>query len=442
MALSATLPTSVSTERPASKTAYRQLCDVIPGGVNSPVRAFKGLGQTPMVVARGAGDLIWDVDGYRYIDYCGSWGALVHGHAHPHVVASATEYLHRGSSFGITTEIEGKLARRIAKHMPSIEMLRFVSTGTEATMSAVRLARGYTGRNLIVKYAGNFHGHADGFLIQAGSGVFGNTPTSSSAGIPAGLLQYTVSLPYNDIEASRHFLREHGGDVAAVILEPIVGNMGVVPADPLFLAMLREETAKQKTLLICDEVMTGFRVSLSGAQSLYGITPDLTCLGKIIGGGFPAAAFGGRREIMELLAPLGPVYQAGTLSGNPVAMAAGNAAIEMLEGPGTYEELQRKTDLLVNPIRAYLATTELSICLQQVGSMFTLFFGQSAVCNMDDAKNLDLPLFASFFRYLFERGIYAPPSQYEAWFVSTVHTDEHLLYTQEAILAFLRDLEN
>jgi glutamate-1-semialdehyde 2,1-aminomutase len=399
----------------SSNEIYQQLCEVIPGGVNSPVRAFKGLGLSPMVAARGAGAEIWDVDGNSYIDYCCSWGALIHGHAHPVVVEAAQEQTRLGSTFGVTTAGEGELARMIIAHMPSIEQLRFVSTGTEATMSAVRLARGYTGRHLIVKYAGHYHGHADGFLVQAGSGVFGNTPTSSSAGIPPEFLQHTACLPYNDSAATRDFFEMHGDKIAAVIVEPVAGNMGVVPAEPEFLALLRQLTEGCGAVLIFDEVMTGFRVALGGAQALYGIQPDL--------------------------APLGPVYQAGTLSGNPVAMAAGKATISLLEErAGVYAELQHKADMVTQSICEYLALRDLPVCVQQQGSMFTLFFGCRRVKTMDDAHTLDGELFARFFRHLFQRGIYAPPSQHEAWFVSTAHTEEQLIYTRNTILEFLREL--
>lgn len=420
-----------------SQAIYEELCRVIPGGVNSPVRAFKGLGIAPMVAVRGSGDEIWDADGTSYIDYCGSWGALIHGHAHPSLVAAACEQIALGSTFGITTATELALATAVVDAVPSVEMVRFVSSGTEATMSAVRLARAYTGRELIIKYTGHYHGHADPFLVQAGSGLFGNTATSSSAGIPRSFLEHTACLPYNDLETSRQFIRSHASTLAAVILEPIAGNMGVVAADKEFLAMLREETSKVKALLIYDEVMTGFRVAYSGAQSLYGIYPDLTCLGKVIGGGFPAAAFGGSRDIMALLAPQGPVYQAGTLSGNPVAMAAGMASLQLLAQDGVYEELQQRTDIITVPVRNYIEKRGLPIALQQSGSMFTLFFGKSSVRHMDDAKELDGSSFSAFFRHLFSHGIYAPPSQYEAWFVSRAHTDDHLAYTRDAILSFL-----
>lgn len=421
-----------------SEEIYQKLCEVIPGGANSPVRAFKEVGGNPLIVEKGIADCIYDVDGRKYIDYCGSWGALIHGHAHPKIVESACNQVRNGSTFGISTEIEEKLARKIIQHMPSIEKIRFVSSGTEATMSVLRLARGYTKKDLIVKFSGNYHGHADFLLVQAGSGV-SVLPSSSSSGIPQDIVRQTISLPYNDIDACLKFfsLPEYRNKIAAVILEPIAGNMGVVPAKIEFLKVLREESKKIGALLIFDEVITGFRVSLGGAQLLNHIVPDLTCLGKIIGGGFPAAAFGGKKEIMDSLAPLGSVYQAGTLSGNPVAMHAGFTALELLEQPGFYEELERKTAIITEPVRRLIQEKQIDGCLQQVGSMFTLFFGSKSIDNGEDAKKVDLKKYAQFFHFLLEEGIYIPPSQNEAWFVSHVHTDEHLLKTRDIVLEFL-----
>ncbi len=354
-----------------NKSTHEQFCEVIPGGVNSPVRSFKGLGIPPMVVDRGFQDTIADCHGNEYIDFCCSWGALIHGHAHPDINRAAINRVSKGSTFGITTAIEEKIARKITRLVPSIDKIRFVSTGTEATMSAIRLARGFTGRNKIVKFTGNYHGHADFLLVRAGSGVIGLTSTSSSAGIPDPIIQHTLCLPYNDIAAFNNLDKN---DIAAVIVEPIAANMGVVPASQEFLDALRSETKKIGALLIFDEVITGFRVGLNGAQGLYNITPDLTCFGKIIGGGFPAAAFGGRRDIMDYLAPLGPVYQAGTLSGNPVAMEAGYQALSLLETPGFYQELERKTNSLTHPVQEEIKKRNLNMCLQQKGSLFTLFF--------------------------------------------------------------------
>lgn len=420
-----------------SSEIYRQLCTILPGGVNSPVRAFKNVKQHPMVVERGEGDTLYDVDGNTFIDFCNSWGALIHGHAHPVVVEAAYKRMALGSSFGITTEVELKLARKIASDVPSIEMIRFVSSGTEATMSAMRVARGFTGKKIMVKFTGNYHGHADSFLVQAGSGVFGLTPSSTSAGIPEEFVQFTACLPYNDIETTQAYLHEHKDDIAAVIIEPVAGNMGVIPADPAFLSMLRMETKKIGALLIFDEVKCGYRMPQKTAQAMYGITPDISCFAKVIGGGFPTAAFGGRREVMEVLAPLGKVYQAGTLSGNPVAMAAGLAALELLDKPGTYEELVRKVNVITEPVRALILKKGLNMCVQQCGAMFNIMFGKRAVKSMEDAKELDIEEFGKFFRHLYAKGIYVSPSQYESWFVSTVHKEENLERARDVILEYL-----
>lgn len=432
------LSTSLNLTRLKSQALYKRLCEVIPGGVNSPVRAFKGLNIPPMVVEKASADMIYDVDGNAFIDYCGSWGPLIHGHAHPAIIQAANRQMAMGTTFGITTEIEEKLARKIIECIPSIEKIRFVSSGTEATMSAARLSRGFTKRNLLVKFIGNYHGHADFFLVRAGSGVVNLTSTSSSAGIPDEIVSQTVCLPYNDIETCKQFLlneknKEH---IAAVIIEPIAGNMGCVPANQEFLGMLREVTQSIGALLIFDEVISGFRVGLGGAQQLYGINPDLTCLGKIIGGGFPAAAFGGRSEIMDCLAPLGNVYQAGTLSGNPVAMAAGLQTINMLEVDGFYEELERKTKIITEPVKALFNRKKLNHCIQRMGSMFTIFLGRSSIANMEEGHLLDLEGFADFFRYMFANSVYIPPAQYEAWFVSSVHTEAHLEKTRDLILEY------
>lgn len=418
-----------------SEDAYQELCKVIPGGVNSPARAFNSVGGDPLVVDRAQGDMITDVEGCSFIDYCGSWGALILGHAHPEILQAVQEQAAKGTSFGITTPIEGELAQAIVNIIDSIEKVRFVSSGTEATMSAIRLARGFTGRDLIVKFNGNYHGHADFFLVKAGSGV-SSLSASSSAGIPEAVVEHVFSLPYNDIETCRTILHNHA--IAAVILEPIAGNMGVVPASKPFIQMLREETTKTGALLIFDEVISGFRVALKGAQSLYGVKPDLTCLGKIIGGGFPAAAFGGRSDIMEHLAPNGPVYQAGTLSGNPVAMRAGLEVLQRLQEPGFYEELEANTRLLTDPIEQFLQESQLPIGLQRVGSMFTLFFGKQKVHNFEEASTLDSNVFAHFFRHMLQNGVYIPPSQHEAWFVSAAHTPKHLEKTKDLVLSYLK----
>lgn len=426
------------TDRPRSQEAYQELCQFLPGGVNSPVRASKGLIYPPLVVASGKGDILTDLDHNAYIDYCGSWGAAIHGHANPQINDAVQKRLALGSSFGATTAIEGELARKICRHVLSIDRIRFVSSGTEATMSAIRLARGFTQRDIIVKFNGNYHGHSDALLVQAGSGVLG-IPQASSAGIPQDVIRNTLSLPYNDVKALRDLFKDplKSRNVAAVIFEPIAANMGVVPPTDEFLQALTEETQRVGALLICDEVVTGFRVGLGGAQSRYGFQPDLTCFGKIIGGGFPVAAFGGRQEIMDMLAPLGPVYQAGTLSGNPVAMEAGLQALSMLEEPGIYEELERKSAIITEPIHQLIRQKELPFCLHRVGSMFTLFCGCREVHNLEQALKANVEEYAKFFRYLFEHGVYAPPAQHEAWFVSLVHTQEHLEKTRDLILRYI-----
>lgn len=426
-------------ERPVSCSTYNHLCSLIPAGVNSPVRACAGLDQLPMVAESAEKDIIRDVDGNSYVDFCGSWGALIHGHSHPKILSAVIKRLEKGTSFGVTSEIEGVLASKVVELIDSIDKIRFVSSGTEATMSAVRLARGYTGRNYIIKFNGNYHGHADFFLVKAGSSVTG-LPSSSSAGIPPELVKHVISLPYNDHEAILNIFNDSffKDQIAAVIIEPVAGNMGVVPAKAAFLELLRQETSKAGALLIFDEVITGFRVGLKGAQGYYSIRPDLTCFGKIIGGGFPAAAFGGKQEIMDYLAPLGPVFQAGTLSGNPVAMEAGLQALLLLEKEGFYEELEEKARLLTDPIQEFISYHELPACIQRIGSMFTLFFGRRSVSNHEESQSLDLERFGRFFRFMFSQGIYIPPSQYESWFISSMHTEPHLEKTKDAILDFLQ----
>ncbi|MCH9626623.1 MAG: Glutamate-1-semialdehyde 2,1-aminomutase [Chlamydiales bacterium] len=417
-----------------SQEIYHASCQFIPGGVNSPVRAFPGLNQTPLVVQSGQGDTILDVDGTTYIDFCCSWGALIHGHAHPAIVEVAQRQVAKGSSFGITTEVEAKLAHLITESVPSVEKVRFVSSGTEATMSAARLARGFTKRDLLLKFAGHYHGHADSFLIQAGSGA---AHLASSAGVPEDFVKHTLCLPYNDFDACREVFQTYGERIAGLILEPIAANMGVIMPKEGFLEMLREETQKVGALLIFDEVITGFRVALGGAQELYGIEPDLTCFGKIVGGGFPAAAFGGKAEIMDHLAPIGAVYQAGTLSGNPVAMEAGLQALKLCAAPGFYQTLQEKTDSLTAPIRAVIEEGGLKMRLHQVGSLFTLFFGGHPIHTIEDVKRCDQTAFVRFFQALYEQGIYVSPSQFEANFLSSAHSDTSLNYTRECMVEWL-----
>lgn len=428
--------------RKNSEAIFAKNCAVIPGGVNSPVRSFKSVGiSPPLIIDSGKGDTITDVDGKEYIDYCGSWGALILGHAHPQIVKAVQHQMTLGSSFGIATEIEGEMAQKIVSLIPSIKKIRFVSSGTEATMTAMRLARGFTERSKIVKFSGHYHGHSDALLIQAGSGVASLNPIATSKGVNPSVIADTICLPFNDIKTVRAFFRTHkdAEQVAAVILEPVTGNMGTVLPEPGFLEMLREETKNCGALLIFDEIITGFRVGIQGVQGLYNIDPDLTCLGKIIGGGFPAAAVGGKKEIMDYLAPIGPVYQAGTLSGNPIAMRAGLETLNMLKKPGFYEELLRQTNSLTQAIQNRIKETNKPMCLQQCGSMFSIFFGLKKVTSKEDLRNLDESTFVQFFKYLFERGIYIPPSSHEAWFVSSVHTKEHIDYTIDCISSFLRD---
>ncbi len=421
--------------RKNSEAIYERSCNVIPGGVNSPVRAFKGLGIKPMIVESGSGDTIRDVDGKEYIDFCMSWGPLILGHAHPDVLRAANEQLAKGFSFGIATEVEEKLATKIVGLIPSVEKIRFVNSGTEAGMTALRLARGFTERPKIVKFTGHYHGHSDALLIQAGSGVAHINSVATSKGVGANIISDTICLPFNDFHAVRaYFQSEMGKNTAGVILEPVAGNMGVVPPEPGFLEMLREETEKAGALLIFDEVITGFRVALQGAQGLYQIDPDLTCFGKVIGGGFPVAAVGGKSKILNCLAPLGQVYQAGTLSGNPVAIRAGLEMLIQIEKPLFYERLQIKTDRLLNPIREIIQKKKAKACINQVGSMFTIFLGIEQV---KEKSALDENLFAHFFRTLFELGIYIPPSSNEAWFISSEHTEEHIDFASRAISSYI-----
>jgi len=409
--------------------------NLIPGGVNSPCRAFRGLGVSPLIAESGSGDLICDIDGHAYIDYCGGCGALILGHSHPTIVRAVSNQLKKGSLFWVSTALEKECAGRIISHLPSIESLRFVNSGTEAVMTAIRLARAYTEKPLIVKFDGHYHGHADSLLVQAGSAAF---PLASSKGIPQEIISNTVSLPFNELELCRAFLQK-SDNLAAVIVEPVAGNMGIIPADLAFLAMLRDETHKKGALLIFDEVITGFRLGLSGAQGHYGIESDLTTLAKVIGGGFTAAAFGGKKEIMQLLSPLGEVFQAGTYSGNPIAMSASLATFDEIEHPTFYQELEAKTAALIDPIADYVHARDLPLTVHRVGSMFALFFGPKKVRGRKDLSALEMPRFSAFFQFLFERGIFISPSPYETSFVSSAHTSAHLDTTRKAILDFLKE---
>jgi glutamate-1-semialdehyde 2,1-aminomutase len=392
-----------------------------------------------MIAESGSGAVLRDVDGHEYIDYCMSWGALIHGHAHPKIVEAAISQMKKGSSFGIATRIEVELAAKIAELIPSVEKIRLVSSGTEATMTALRLARGFTERPKILKFSGHYHGHADSLLIQAGSGVSSLNGAATSKGVNLAVIADTLIFPFNDFQTLRSFFRTdpRAKELAAVILEPITGNMGVVLPEPGFLEMLREETARVGALLIFDEVMTGFRVGLQGAQGLYGIDPDLSCYGKVIGGGFPVAAVAGKKEILDHLAPIGQVYQAGTLSGNPVAVAAGLVSLQMVEEAGFYRMMEEKTHRLTQPILDVIRSKNLNICLKQCGSMVSIFFGLKEVRSNEDLKRLDLERFNHLFRTLFEKGIYLPPSPHEAWFISSAHTDEQLDFTAQQIIDFI-----
>lgn len=394
----------------------------IPGGVNSPVRAFRAVGGCPPFIARGRGAHVFDADGKKYIDYLGSWGPLILGHAEPSVIAAICKTARDGTTFGAATAREVELAELICASVPSIEQVRMVSSGTEALMSAVRLARAHTRRERIVKFSGGYHGHADSFLVSAGSGAttFGHP---SSPGVPQALAKLTAVIPYNDIVSISSYLKHHGQTVAAVVVEPVAANAGVIPPKAGFLEALRECTRRCGALLIFDEVVTGFRVGLGGAQEMFGIEPDLTCLGKIVGGGMPLAAFGGPRRIMRHLSPEGPVYQAGTLSGNPLAVAAGLATLRRLRAKPPYAILNRRAGCLARGLAGLFQARGLPFRLNRVGSMMTLFFTDRDVARYEDAKHSDVRRFAAFHRSMLARGVYLPPSQYEAWFVSAAHRD-------------------
>ncbi len=406
-----------------SRSLYNEALKHIPGGVNSPVRAFKSVGLNPVFIKKGEGSKIFDEDGNEYIDYVGSWGPLIAGHRHPRVIGALERCLRDiGTSFGAPTELETILASMVIEAVPSVEMLRLVNSGTEATMSALRLARGYTGRNKIVKFAGCYHGHADFLLIKAGSGAL-TLGVPTSPGIPGETAINTITTDYNDLEKLKEIFEKAGEDIAAVIVEPVAGNMGVVPPEPGFLAGLRNITDSFGSLLIFDEVMTGFRVSYGGAQELYGITPDLTCLGKVIGGGLPVGAYGGKRGIMERVSPAGPVYQAGTLSGNPLAVTAGIATLEILKNPGVYNSLDRKAAALENGLMESARQAGVELNVNRVGSMFSAFFTGSKVKDHAGACSSNTGYFRNFFQSMLENGVYIAPSQYEAAFVSTAHSD-------------------
>ena len=411
----------------------------IPGGVNSPVRAFKSVGMEPFFVAKAKGSKLYDVDGNSYIDYVLSWGPMILGHANPAVIKAIKKAASDGTSYGAPTELETTLAKMVIDAVPSIEMVRMVSSGTEATMSAIRLSRGFTGRDKIIKFEGGYHGHADSLLVKAGSGAatFG---VPDSPGVPAGLAGNTITCPYNDIDAVKAAMDREGKDVACIIVEPVAGNMGCVPPVPGFLEGLREVCNKYGALLILDEVMTGFRVAYGGAQSLYKIKPDLTCLGKVIGGGMPVGAYGGRRDIMEKVSPVGPVYQAGTLSGNPLAMTAGIEMLKQLKKPGVYKELEKKSDMLERGLKEVFRKAGVAASFNRVGSMFTTFFTDREVRDYAAAKTSDTAKFSKFFKGMLENGVNLAPSQFEAGFMSLAHSESDINKTIKAAAKALKAL--
>ena len=405
-----------------SEELFARAQRVIPGGVNSPVRAFKAVGGTPRFVARAEGARVWDADGAAYVDYLGSWGPMIVGHAHPAVVEAVSRAARDGTSYGAPCAAEVELAERVTRLVPSIQKVRFVSSGTEATMSALRLARGFTGRSKILKLEGCYHGHADGLLVAAGSGV-ATLGIPGSPGVPEGTVADTVIAPYNDTAAAERAFIQHGAGLAAVIVEPVAGNMGCVLPRPGYLQALRDLTRRHGALLVFDEVITGFRVGLGGAQGLYGIEPDLTCLGKIVGGGLPVGAYGGRADIMDRIAPDGPVYQAGTLSGNPLAMAAGAATLDLLERPGTYARLEALTLRLCGGLERAARSAGVAVAVNRAASLFTVFFVSGRVTDYASAKAADTAAFARFFHAMLDRGFYFPPAQLEAAFVSLAHSE-------------------
>jgi glutamate-1-semialdehyde 2,1-aminomutase len=424
-----------------SQALYERALKLIPGGVNSPVRACKSVGADPLFIDSGEGSLIYDADGNRFIDYIGSWGPMILGHRHPAVVDAIVAVLERGTSFGAPTDLEIRLAEMVIAAVPSVDVIRMVNSGTEATMSAIRLARGATGRDLVIKFDGCYHGHADTLLVAAGSGV-ATLGIPGSPGVPETVVQHTLSLPFNDSDAVRKLMAARGDEVACIIVEPVAGNMGLVPPVDGFLQSLRETTENYGAVLIFDEVMTGFRVAFGGAQVLYDISPDLTCFGKIIGGGLPVGAYGGRREIMSQIAPQGSVYQAGTLSGNPIAMAAGLATLEQLKKEGFYEKLEVKASRLVKGLTEAAAQAGVACQVAHVGSMLGMFFTDREVRNFDDAKTCHLEIFADFYKGMRGQGIYIAPSQFEALFLSAAHSNGDIDATIAAARRVLKELSH
>lgn len=424
-----------------SKSLFAKAQTLIPGGVNSPVRAFKAVGSNPLFIAKADGSKIWDVDGNKFIDYVMSWGPLILGHSHPEVISSVKKWLKNGTSYGAPTEIEVKIAELIKKMFPSIELVRMVNSGTEATMSAIRLARAYTGKKKIIKFEGCYHGHSDSFLVKAGSGAttFG---IPSSPGVPEEIASLTLNARYNDIDSVQKLIDENKGEIACIIVEPVAGNMGVVLPKEGFLKKLREVCDKEGIVLIFDEVITGFRLAPGGAQEYFGVKADLTTLGKIIGGGFPVGAYGGKKEIMQMVAPSGPVYQAGTLSGNPVAMLAGYVTLKILyeKRRTIYKQLENKAKYLSDNFKQIADQNGVKVQVNQIGSMLTVFFSEGEVYDYDSALKSDTKKYARFFNLMLENGIYLPPSQFEAMFLSTAHTQQDLEKTVDAFEKVIRKL--
>jgi len=420
-----------------SSTLYSSAKKVMPGGVNSPVRAFNAVGGEPLFIKSGKGSQIIDVDGNKFIDYVASWGPLIYGHAHPRVVEAIIRQAELGTSYGASTELEIELAEKVVSAFPSVEVVRMVNSGTEAVMSALRLARGITGRDKIVKFEGCYHGHGDSLLVKAGSGL-ASLGIPECPGIVSSLAEKTLNLSYNDVGGVRDFFQREGKDIAALIVEPIAGNMGVIPPSPGFLQSLRDETKKAGALLIFDEVISGLRVSLGGAQKLFGITPDITCMGKIIGGGLPVGAYGGSKEVMDHISPVGSIYQAGTLSGNPLAMAAGNVILDLLSEPQVYELLEEKSKKLCDGFEKNTQELGVSAQFTRVGSMFSMFFTDQQITNFESVKTCDTNFFKSYFNALLEEGIYIAPSQFEAGFMSAIHSDKEIEQTIDANLKALK----
>lgn len=423
-----------------SLSLFQEAQKFIPGGVNSPVRAYKAVGMNPPFITKGQGSKIFDVDGNSYVDYVGSWGPLILGHRHPRVIEALKECLDKGTSFGAPTEIETELASLIVKTFPAMDMIRMVNSGTEATMSALRLARAYTGRNKIIKFEGCYHGHADHLLVKAGSGAL-TLGVPTSPGIPEGIVDTTISTPYNDLDTLEKIFSRKGEQIACVILEPVAGNMGCIPPVPGFLEGVREITQEYGSLLIFDEVMTGFRVAFGGAQLLYDVEPDLSTFGKIIGGGLPVGAYGGKKQIMELVAPQGSVYQAGTLSGNPLAMTAGLTTLKILQEKNIYSEIEKRALLLEERFKEASIKTGVAITFNRVGSMFTAFFTDKEVVDLETATSSNTSHFSKFFKSMLEQGIYMAPSQFEAAFISLSHTDEDIIRTAEAATKALKTIK-